>query len=382
MEELKEELLQCRRCGVCRNAVYEAKGFDGICPVWRNTSGFETSFMRGKIQVALALLDGELEKTAEMGESLYQCTLCGNCTQICGAEFHPAHVMETVRTVLSDLPNQSRDHIIASLQETSNPYDEDPSKKREWLSDLGFEVSTTGETLYFVGCTAALRVPRIAKQTAMILNASKTGFAVMENEPCCGSVMMRIGKLDEARANAEQVATAIASTGAKRVVVTCAGCLKTLRNDYPEKFGIVLPEVLHIIEYANQLIGSEDLRIIPLQEDITVTYHDPCHMGRELEIYEEPRNLLRAIPGITLIEMNPNRNAAICCGAGGGLRSFDPALSKKIAADRILSAEETHAEAIVTTCPFCEHNLQSGAELLGSKMQVLDVVDLLMKAIE
>lgn len=338
--------------------------------------------MRGKIQVALALLDGELEKTAEMGESLYQCTLCGNCTQICGAEFHPAHVMETVRTVLSDLPNQSRDHIIASLQETSNPYDEDPSKKREWLSDLGFEVSTTGETLYFVGCTAALRVPRIAKQTAMILNASKTGFAVMENEPCCGSVMMRIGKLDEARANAEQVATAIASTGAKRVVVTCAGCLKTLRNDYPEKFGIVLPEVLHIIEYANQLIGSEDLRIIPLQEDITVTYHDPCHMGRELEIYEEPRNLLRAIPGITLIEMNPNRNAAICCGAGGGLRSFDPALSKKIAADRILSAEETHAEAIVTTCPFCEHNLQSGAELLGSKMQVLDVVDLLMKAIE
>ncbi|MDF1539992.1 MAG: (Fe-S)-binding protein, partial [Candidatus Thorarchaeota archaeon] len=174
LDDLREELLQCRRCGVCRDAVYEAKGFDGICPIWKTTAGFETSFMRGKIQVALALLDGTLEKNTENAESLYECTLCGNCTQICGAEFHPAHVMETVREVLNDIPNESRDRIAASIEKVDNPYDEDPGNRRSWLKELSLDVPTTGEVLYFVGCTAGLRIPNIAINTALILDAADT----------------------------------------------------------------------------------------------------------------------------------------------------------------------------------------------------------------
>ncbi|MDF1540004.1 MAG: heterodisulfide reductase-related iron-sulfur binding cluster, partial [Candidatus Thorarchaeota archaeon] len=108
----------------------------------------------------------------------------------------------------------------------------------------------------------------------------------------------------------------------------------------------------------------------------------PCHMGRELDIYEEPRDIIRAVPGVSLVEMNPNRNAAICCGAGGGLRSYDPDLSKRIAANRFKAIEATGAKKVVTACPFCESNLALGAKLAGSDVDVIDVVDLLKRAIE
>ncbi len=380
LDDLQEELLQCRRCGICRNAVYEAKGFDGICPIWRNTPGFETSFMRGKIQVALALLDGQLERNAENAESLFQCALCGNCTQICAAEFHPSHLLETVREVLGDLPNESRDKIADSIAEYDNPYNEKQEARREWLNELGLNIPTTGDILYFVGCTAALRIPDIAKNTAHILDASKSGFAVMENEPCCGSVMMRTGKMEDAKENAEKVAEAIKATGAKKIIVSCSGCLKTLRKDYPEKFGIEMPEILHIVEFGKELIDSNQLSLNSL-ESPKVTYHDPCHLGRELEVYDEPREIIKAIPGVELVEVEPNRNAALCCGAGGGLRSYDAELSKKIAGDRVKAFDEIGVSAVVTACPFCETNLVAGAKLVGSDIEVLDIVDLLMRAI-
>ncbi|MFW9848150.1 MAG: (Fe-S)-binding protein [Candidatus Thorarchaeota archaeon] len=381
MDDLREELLQCRRCGICRNAVYEAKGFDGICPIWRNTPGFETSFMRGKIQVALALLDGQLERTSENAESLYQCALCGNCAAICAAEFHPAHIMETVREVLSDIPNESRDKITESINKYDNPYNEQSESRSMWLADLGIDVPSTGDLLYFVGCTAALRQSDIARDTARILHAAKSDFAIMKNEPCCGSVMMRTGKMGDAKENAEKVAEAIKATGAKKIIVSCSGCLKTLRKDYPEKFGIEMPEILHIVEFVKHLIDSNQLSLDSL-EPLKVTYHDPCHLGRELEVYDEPREIIKAIPGVELVEVEPNRNAALCCGAGGGLRSYDAELSKKIAGDRVRAFDETGASAVVSACPFCETNLVAGAKLVGSDIEVLDIVELLMRAIK
>ncbi len=336
--------------------------------------------MRGKIQVALALLDGQLEITAENAESLFQCALCGNCAQICGAEFHPAHAMELVREALSDLPNESRDRIAESIEEHDNPYKENRETRRQWLNEVGLDVPTTGDVLYFVGCTGALRTPDIAKNTALILDAAKTGFAIMENEPCCGSVMMRTGKMEDARANAKKVADALMETNAKKIIVSCAGCLKTLRKDYPEKFGIEMPEILHIVEYAKELI--EEGKLHPKKIDsVKVTYHDPCHMGREMEIYDEPREILQAIPGVELVEVEPNRNAALCCGAGGGLRSYDSDLSKRIAADRLNALADTGASIAVSTCPFCEMNLAAGVELSELEMEIMDIVELLRRSV-
>jgi heterodisulfide reductase subunit D len=377
LDELIENLVQCRRCGICRNAVYEERGFDGVCPVWKNSSGFETSFMRGRIQVALALLEGVLEKTPENAEALFTCTLCGNCTEICAAEFDPAKCLEAVRAVLNEIPNEARDTIARKIIESNNPYTEDNRLRRNWVTEVGFDIPSEGEVLYFTGCTAGIKLPETAISTARVLNACGVQFAVLEDEPCCGSVMLRTGMVESARENAERVLKRIKESGASTVVVTCAGCLRTLREDYAERFNLKLPEVQHVVEYLQALIQNGELKYKDADHSMKVTWHDPCHLGKALGIYEEPRNILRSVPGVELVEMNTNREAAMCCGSGGGLRSYDGELAKRIASDRIKTAEDTHADILVTACPFCEHNLKDGAQSIGSKIRVQDIMDLL-----
>lgn len=381
LDELVENLMQCRRCGICRDAVYEDKGFDGVCPVWKSSAGFETDFMRGRIQVALALLDGSLEKTAENAEALFTCSLCGNCTEICAAEFDPAECLEKVRAVLNDIPNDVRDSIAGIIMQYDNPYEENNQLKRNWVEEVGFEIPSTGEVLYYTGCTAGIRLPNIAINTASVLKAANINFAVLEQEPCCGSVMLRTGRIEDARTNAEKFADIIQNSGAKRIIVTCAGCLKTLADDYP-KFGVILPEVLHISEALQEIIRSKKLKLKSLGKGVKVTYHDPCHLSRAMGFYDEPREIIEAIPDIELVEMETNRETAMCCGAGGGLRSYDSELSKKIAADRMKSADAINADIIATSCPFCEHNLKAGAEKISSSMRVFDIVDLLAESLK
>jgi len=382
MDELMENLAQCRRCGICRNAVYEDMGFNGVCPVWKNSAGFETSFMRGRIQIAIALLEGRLEKTAENAEALYTCTLCGNCTAICAAEFDPARCLESVREVLNEIPNESRDEVAQKIQNYNNPYTENNSSRRDWVAELGFDIPNRGEVLYFTGCTAGFKLPETAKSTALVLKAAGLDFAILEDEPCCGSVMIRTGRCDSAKENAERVLERIRDSGADTVIVSCAGCLKTLREDYVERFGLDMPEVLHVVEYLRPLVQSKKLKLKPMDNSVKITWHDPCHLGRALGIYEEPREIIKAIPGAELVEMDTNREATMCCGSGGGLRSYDGDLAKKIASDRVKSAQEIEADILATACPFCEHNLKEGAQNIGSRIEVLDIMDLLSKQIE
>jgi heterodisulfide reductase subunit D len=356
-------------------------GFDGVCPVWRNSAGFETSFMRGRIQIALALLDGTLEKTPENAEALFTCTLCGACTEICAAEFDPTECLEKVRAVLSDIPNDVRDTIAEKIMQYDNPYEEDSQIKRDWVKEVGFEVPSTGEVLYYTGCTAGLRLPNIAKSTAKILKAAGIDFAVLEEEPCCGSVMLRTGRAEDAKKNAEKSVKVIKKSGAKKILVTCAGCLKTLRDDYP-KLGFELQEVLHVTQALQEIVQGKKLKLKPLGEGVKVTYHDPCHLSRAAGLYDDPREIIRSIPGVEFVEMETNRNAAMCCGAGGGLRSYDADLSKKMAADRVKSAIDIDAEIIATTCPFCENNLVEGTKQIESKIRVVDVVDLLAESLK
>ncbi len=382
LEELMENLAQCRRCGICRDAVYEKMGFDGVCPVWKNTAGFETSFMRGRIQVAIALIEGRLEKTEENAESLYTCTLCGSCTSICAAEFDPAKCLESVRQVLNEIPNEVRDTLAKKIIKNNNPYVDENKTRRNWVKEVGFDIPSTGEILYFIGCTAALKLPETAISTAKVLKAAGVDFAVLEDEPCCGSVMIRTGMVVEAKENAEKALDMILKSGAKKILVTCAGCLKTLREDFSERFGLDMPEVLHVVEYLQSLITSGKLKLKKSDQTQKITWHDPCHLGRALGVYEEPREVIKAIPGLELVEMNTNREAAMCCGAGGGLRSYDSGLAKKIAADRIRDAEDTGAEILATACPFCEHNLKDGAASIESNIKVVDILDLLAQRLE
>jgi Fe-S oxidoreductase len=378
IEETLENLYQCRRCGICREAVYENQGFDGICPVWRNSAGFETDFMRGRIQVAIALLEGELEKTKENAESLYTCTLCGNCSQICSAEFEPAKTLERVRHILRDIPNETHEHIAERILEHGTPYDFTKNPKRDWLKEVGFEIPISGEILYFTGCTAPSKISSVVVSTARILKAAGIDFGVLENEPCCGSVLLRTGRREAAIENTELLVKQIAEAGASRLVVSCAGCLRTLRNDLSDSLDI---EVFHVIEFIDNMINDGSLNPKPLNKALKVVYHDPCHLGRELGVYEAPRSILQSIPNLELVEWDPNREQSLCCGAGGGVRSYDSELSIEMAKDRVKMAMDLGVDVISTACPFCELNLESGVQELNSDIQVVDVLELLDEAL-
>jgi heterodisulfide reductase subunit D len=193
--------------------------------------------------------------------------------------------------------------------------------------------------------------------------------------------MLRTGRVEDAKKNAEKLAEVIKNSGAKKILVTCAGCLKTLRLDFP-KLGIELPEILHVTELLQEIIEENTLEMMPLEKGVRVTYHDPCHLSRTAGVYESPREVLKAIPGVDLVEMETTRETAMCCGAGGGLRSYDAELSKKMAADRVKSALDIDAEIIATACPFCENNLIAGAALIDSSIRIVDVVDLLAERLK
>ncbi|MHA2385676.1 MAG: (Fe-S)-binding protein, partial [Candidatus Thorarchaeota archaeon] len=281
----------------------------------------------------------------------------------------------------NDAPNESRDIVVEKILSHLNPYEADNSIKRSWVEEVGFDIPSKASTIYYTGCTAGMKLPTITISTAKILKASAEDFGVLEEEPCCGSVMIGTGKVDDARENAERTKKAFLEAGAERIVVSCPGCLNTLKTDFPERFGIELPEVIHIVEYAAELIRNGDLDFRGPGEKRKVTYHDPCHLGRELGIYDAPREILRAIPGIELVEMETSREAALCCGSGGGVRSYDPDLAKRIGADRIRQALEIGADVIATACPFCVNNLDDGATQEGSSIGVADIVDLLAESL-
>jgi heterodisulfide reductase subunit D len=164
---------------------------------------------------------------------------------------------------------------------------------------------------------------------------------------------------------------------AKKVIFSCAGCFRTFKEDYPkilnQELGV---EVLHVTEYLNELLQKGELKIAK-KFPHTVTYHDPCHMGRHVGVYDAPRNLLKAIPGLNLIEMSRVRENAWCCGAGGGVKSGFKDWAIDIAKKRISEAENTNAEYLVSSCPFCHRNLEDAIRATNSQLKMLDVTEIL-----
>ena len=216
--------------------------------------------------------------------------------------------------------------------------------------------------LYFRGCTAREKLNSISKATERILKIVKIDYETLDDEQCCGSVLLRTGFLDDA---IEQMNGNLKDLEGKTILTSCAGCYKTLKEDYKKYLGVDL-KVIHISQLLEQLIKENK---IPLKhkDDLKVTYHDSCHLGRHAGEYEAPRNVINSISN--LVEMDNNREKARCCGSGGGVKSAYGDLSNSIADLRINEAKETDADLLVTACPFCKLNLSQNSDNL-------DVLDL------
>ncbi len=340
---------KCIRCGTCRS----------VCPVFEEV-GWESSNTRGRIMIIKGLHDG-LEADVGAVDSLNTCTTCGICTESCPADVNPVDLVESARRELVSrgVMTAAQATLSKNIFASGNTFG-DGSSRRAWLRDRGF-LKEKSDFVYFVGCMNSYRYAENAARTFDIL--SRFGATLLQDEQCCGSPLMRTG-FDASKfreANTRQ----IEKIGAHTIITGCAGCYTTLKKSYSKEFNVV-----SVPEFLAEHISELELR--PL--DLTVTYHDPCHLGRHNKIYDQPRQVVEAI--CDLKEMKASRQSARCCGGGGGVRAGYKDLSRKIAKKRLQDVPEG-ADYIVTSCPLCIRNLSDA----GAGEKVIDLVDLVAKAL-
>ena len=386
----------CRKCGQCANKVTDAIPY--VCPVRENTPGFDHFYARGKHVIAQGLIEEEIESSKELAEVAYSCTLCGNCMDKCGAVdqntgeplVDPVKIVEAMREdLLTDHPewvDPAYKTLLTTTEQYDNPWGVPRSIKGKWVKKISLQntLQNPPEVLFFVGCTAASNpvLTERAIKAADILKKAGADISVLgKEEPCCGSVQKRIGAGKQAREMMNKNIRLFNKTGCKTIVTLCAGCANALKNDYSNGEEKLKPRVYHIVEFLAQLIRQDKLKFSQKQNK-KVTYHDPCHLGRHMGIYDAPREILNALPGIELVERTATGKNTICCGAGGGMRIFESGtLAVKIGEAAIESALQTGAEEIVSACPFCEMNLEASGKALNSQISVHDIIDLVYETV-
>jgi len=379
---------KCARCATCR-AVY-ADNTASVRFAYQCPSGtrykFESFYPAGRMYLASEMYRGKLEWSEHLMKIIYACTLCGSCTELCSKVniLTPCEIIEEIRTLAFSRGKMLPGHktVVDSLKSYHNPWLQPRTSRNRWTKGLSFKIKDARrdkvDVLYYVGCTTGLdpTIQGVAIATAELLHRAGINFGILGNkELCCGSTARRIGGKSIWDAYAKENIKQFNDLGVKIIVTSCAGCYRTLSEEYPEA-GEMEAEVITGMQSIQRLIGEGRLSF-KKEVEMKVTYHDPCHLGRHAGIYEEPREILHAIPGIELVEMERNREFSWCCGGGGGVRSEFDELAEYTGNERMSEAEATGASVLITHCPFCESNLGR----MESPLQVLDMVEVLQQAI-
>jgi heterodisulfide reductase subunit D len=263
------------------------------------------------------------------------------------------------------------DHV----KQVGNPFGDPASDRTNCLAE--FEQKKEADVVYFVGCMSSYRLQDIAKSTASLLQKLDVNFTTLENEVCCGSVLLRTGQSKEVSESIKTNLEQIQSTGASKVVFSCPGCFMTISRDYP-KFGSELEfEPIHLSEFLLDYLGQMKIK----QNDTKTTYHDPCHLGRALKIFDAPREIMKAVYP-NFVELNPNKELARCCGAGGGMRSAYPEIAEKIARTRLEDVKNAGVQQIVSACPFCEYQFMEMSDKAGIDLDVKDIAEILLENLQ
>lgn len=386
----------CMRCGECT----------ATCPTGGEGQDVELVTPRGKILRLREFLRRQHglrarllgprevgdEELGEFAERAYECTICGQCAEVCPAHLDTIAMWENMREFLvaNGLgPLPAHQQIVKSIENYDNPWMQPRTQRSRWSKRLEKEVTVRDslsehhEVLYFVGCTAAYdpNIRAMAENTARVLSRAGVDFGTLGNdEGCCGSTMMRTGLAESTREMVLKNIERFERASPSLIVASCAGCLKTIRQDYP-RYGKLPAPIVHVTELVGELVAAGKLapegRI-----EATASFHDPCHLGRHVGLFEAPRRVLESIPGLRLVEMERNRDNARCCGAGGGVKTAFPELADKISGIRISDAESVGAEILATSCPFCYQSLRSAIASRGSKVEMVDLMELLWRSLQ
>jgi len=335
---------------------------------------------------------------------LWSCTSCGACVEQCPVDIeHVDHIMDMRRyqvLVESNFPSELN-ALFKGLENKGNPWNMSPTARMDWAKDLPFEVKQVGEDvadldevewLFWVGCAGAYedRAKKTTQAVAELLDMAGVSFAVLGNgETCTGDPARRAGNEFVFQQLAMQNAEVFKETKVKKVVSTCAHCFNTLKNEY-SAFGVEL-EVVHHTQLLNRLVREG--KLTPVASEATtpprsITYHDPCYLGRHNQVYSPPRELLEIIPNAELKEMPRNSERSFCCGAGGARMWMEEKIGERINVNRTIEAVETGADQIATGCPFCRMMLSDGLTAQQAdgaareEVEVLDIAQMLLASVK
>jgi Fe-S oxidoreductase len=334
---------------------------------------------------------------------LWGCTTCGACVEQCPVDIeHVDHIVDMRRhqvLIESAFPAELGG-LFRNLENAQNPWGVNARLRLDWAKGLPFEVRQVGrdvesladvEYLFWVGCAGAFedRAKKTTRAVAELLHTAGVDFAVLgDGEACTGDPARRAGNEFLFQMLAQGNVETLDAAGAKKIVVTCAHCFNTLSNEYPQLGGRY--EVVHHTQLLNRLVREH--RLVPVAPPAggpgsSVTYHDPCYLGRHNGVYSPPRDLIEALPGVEYREMARSKETSFCCGAGGARMWLEESLGTRINDNRTAEAVATGADTIAIGCPFCRVMLgdglaaRQGAGQAGPDVQVADVAQLLLAAV-
>ena len=378
----KDILYQCGKCGTCRTA-YQEDGWSRVCPSGEYGK-FEAYYLGGKNLLTWGLISGKLKWTENLAKIFYQCSVCQACLQQCQIPEIHNFAGEWLMAMREEAVNKGfgpmEEHFLYTehILKQFNPYMEPHENRLNWIPS-SIDQDPNAEIAYFVGCTSSYREQSVAIATAEILSSLDLKFRIFKEEHCCGSPVFMTGQAEKAKNVAETNLKTYLDAGIKKIITSCAGCYRMWKEIYPQKFK--LKHGIQIVHLPDLLLNEINNGKLTFSNslDMKITYHDPCHLGRHMGMYEIPRELLRKLPGIELNEMVRHKENAWCCGSGGGVRSAFKELSELAAIDRIQEAINSGAEAIVSSCPFCLNQFKTNIN--NDEIKVFDLSELVHKTL-
>ena len=319
-------------------------------------------------------------------EAVWACTTCRACQEVCPACNEPMNTIIDLRRHLQMVAaTETGRDTLKNLRVRGNPWRGTTFARTDWAEGLGIKIigeDSRVDVLYWVGCTEALeaRSLKVARAFAGLMKQAGVNFGILgEEEMCCGDPARRLGAEHIFQVLATNNIQLLSSYNIKKIVTACPHCFNTLKNEYPQLGGRF--EVIHHSQFIADLFRENRLKIGQAREAL-VTYQDPCYLGRYNDVYQAPRQVLRSIPGTTLVELEPNRRDGFCCGGGGGRMWLEENAGQRINEMRLGQAMDTRASIIATACPYCLQMFEdaSRGKDAGGRVQIRDIAELVAGA--